>query len=292
MCRKDRGKGYWVALFLCVILRISGAPNSSFAQEFPVVLRAQDLRSIGIAVSAPHFRNKCYYYGDGGYLISLADELLSKFISRGFTLQTACLGLVSESRFDPENGRRLPTYIVVDTQLIAQDQRQFGQVISPGAVSNELPSDLPNCFKNGNPYTDCTFRYGRKTGKALAPAETQIYQQLGSALDNAASRRRDTDGGRCPIDRQGGPIQGFMNCGYIHLLAQLPEDAVSERLRRYASVSFWHSSPTFSRKYGYALDAEGGAQPTVTVTALRQALDGVNRQQLTVNEIRRRLSPR
>src|ERR1700744_1336912 len=40
-------------------------------------------------------KNKCYYYGDGGYTISLSDEFLARFLRQGFTLQSACLGLIS-----------------------------------------------------------------------------------------------------------------------------------------------------------------------------------------------------
>ena len=57
------------------------------------------------------------------------------------------------------------------------------RISEPGSVSDELPLDLPDCFMNGTPYTDCDFKFGRKTGKALKPSQTETYRRLGAALD-------------------------------------------------------------------------------------------------------------
>jgi len=53
-------------------------------------------------------------------------------------------------------------------------------------MTGEMPLDLPNCFRNGTPYNDCVFRFGRKTGKTLTAAETAIYAELGAAIDKSA----------------------------------------------------------------------------------------------------------
>jgi len=162
------------------------------AQEFPVIFDSpSNLRQLGIAVSfgtqVPPLKNKCYYYGDGGYLISTSDEFYGRFKQRGFSIGAMCLGLVSETHYDPESGRRLPTYILVDRALIKEQMREFGKVVEPDAVSDELPLDLPDCFKNANPYSDCRFRFGRITGKTLTAAETDAYERLGAAIDKAMS---------------------------------------------------------------------------------------------------------
>ena len=64
-------------------------------------------------------------------------EFLRRHETRGFTLQSLCLALPSAIRFDPETGRRLPTYITGDFAALkvqAKDKK-----VEEGVITEELP---------------------------------------------------------------------------------------------------------------------------------------------------------
>ena len=277
-------------------LLISAAPLQ--ADEYPVVFKsATAVRELGVSVqflsSVRPYNNKCYAYGEGSYLVSISDAFLAQFRPKGFTVQSVYLGLVSETRYDPETGRRLPTYIITDEKLIASDLRQYGEIATIGAVTEELPLDLPDCFRNGTPYSDCKFRYGRKTGKVLSAAETDIYAQLGAALDKrirALMGARGSKSGNEFYGDDGDFAKGFRKIA-DYLYADLIGE-VDERLLRYSSASFWARSASFPRGYGYALDADGGAAPSVNAATLKTVTDGLSKSQISVEELRRRLNAR
>jgi hypothetical protein len=260
------------------------------AQEFPVIIDSpSELRQIGIAVSfgteVPPLRNKCYYYGDGGYLISTSDEFYGRFKQRGFSLEALCLGLISETHYDPESGHRLPTYILVDRALIKENMRQFGKVVEPGTVSDELPLDLPDCFKNANPYTDCRFQFGRVTGKALTAAQTDAYKRLGAAIDKVMGDKIRSIKGTEEFFGQGEDeeyIKGFRRT----VLVSETDGAIPEDLQQYSSASIWVRSTRLLRGYGYGLDADGAAGPDVNPAALKAATEGLSKSQIDVPHLR------
>jgi hypothetical protein len=179
-------------IICCLTALLFGSSSPSGAQQYPLILTYGPLQEIGL--SANNYANRdnppadlpysCYYYGDGGYDISLSSSFLVRFTSRGFSRQSTCLGLVSQSKYDPETGQRLPTYIIVNPAYLKgkPNPHDLDFNVSP----HEHPLDLPNCFKNGNPYTDCQFRFGRQTGKKLTSEQTSIYHQLGEAYDRLA----------------------------------------------------------------------------------------------------------
>ena len=145
------------------------ARSPSSAISYPVVFnKAQDLRRLGVVLkdystdseAVQHYPNRCYYYGDGGYSLSVSDEFLAKFKTRGFSRRSLCMALVSQTRFDPETGRRLPTYIMGNIEALQRNRGRPGA----GDVSEELPLDVPNCFKRGLPYSDCEMNYDPRTG--------------------------------------------------------------------------------------------------------------------------------
>jgi hypothetical protein len=165
-----------------------GQAKEARTEAYPVVFSSpSELRKFGIAVTFEEkvqpFRNKCYVYGESSYRISISDEVLARFRKEGFSLEATCLGLVSQSRFDPETGRRLATYMIVyqdyDPSLVPGE---------PGFATEELPLELPKCFRNGTPYSDCVFRYGRESGKPLSREATVNYRLLGIAIANCLSR--------------------------------------------------------------------------------------------------------
>src|SRR5262249_33605502 len=117
---------------------IGMASTRAIAFEYPVIFTdTTSLRELGLAVyygmDVKPLKNKCFYYGDGGYLISMSDKFLARFTARGFTVQATCLGLISNTKFDPNTGRRLPTYMIVDRKLIRRSPQEAG------AATEELP---------------------------------------------------------------------------------------------------------------------------------------------------------
>lgn len=264
------------------------------AQEFPVIFNsATKLRPLGISVDfgerVPPLKNKCFHYGETAYRVSTSDEFYDRFKRRGFSVAAMCLGLVSETRYDPETGRRLPTYILTDPALAKANKREFKRMVEEGAISSELPLDLPDCFKNGNPYSDCQFRFGRMTGKPLTAAQTDAYKQLGAAIDKVMSAQiRGISGEEKFIGEEGG-LRGYRDTSghvYIHLI----DAATPEELLRYSSASFWVRSSKLARGYGYALDADGGAGPSVNPAAVKAATEQQSKPQIDPARLRQILN--
>jgi hypothetical protein len=301
-------------IIFCLTAVLFGSSNPSVAQQYPLILTYEPLWEVGISAMSysegnyPDLPHGCYYYGDGGYTISLSSSFLERFISRGFSRQSACLGLVSQSKYDPETGRRLPTYIIINPVHLKggkptpQFETEFD--VSP----HEHPLDLPNCFRNGNPYTDCQFRFGRMTGKKLTAEETNIYHQLGEAYDRRApnflSKTKMTDekdplrDGSDFYDVRGGKIVEEFEGNLLRAFDELfdtgdPEGSgIDEHLLRYSSATFWARSPSFPRGYGYALDAVGGAGEDADPATVKAALQGLAKHKITAEELKRVLAER
>ena len=90
--------------------------------EYPIIFtEADSMKTLGFYF--PDFNvfpfsnrtaldNKCFYYGDGGPSLSLSEEFVSGYRSRGFDFDKLCLVMRSGIvRFDPETGARLPTFL-------------------------------------------------------------------------------------------------------------------------------------------------------------------------------------
>jgi hypothetical protein len=131
------------------------------------------------------------------------------------------MGLASRTAYDPETGRRLPTYILRDQQRIVrgleerlaearnggsipaydtveefaaavdaikrEDYSRFSQqqyydlLTSDRGLTWERPLVVPNCFKNATPYLDCDFKFGVKKGRPYS--DKKKAREFGMALD-------------------------------------------------------------------------------------------------------------
>jgi hypothetical protein len=277
--------------------------------QFPVVFTSGDeLAQFGLSIIGyPAFHrplvHRCYFYGAGGALLTVSQERLARYRQNGFTLNSLCLGLVSETKFDPETGKRLPTYIVIDptkvveTKKIAHGKESIERNIEEVFVSNEFPLELPSCFRRGLPYSDCVFNFDRFTGKPLSEAKKNAFRQLGRALDEAMQRAIENrlvcawlfcserwwedlgDGYSTAGSLGGGAFEpvGAFDLGYLpHFIKEklAPHGIkVPEALLKDSHVSFFDVSINLPAGYGYNLDADGSAGPSVSQAVLKMAAD-------------------
>jgi hypothetical protein len=283
---------------VAVLVAMVVLDNAAAGAEYPVVFLSYDaVRPLGISLDYERpFQNKCYHYGSGGHHLSISNELLSRFTSRGFSVQSVCLGLVSGgNRYDPETGRRMPTYVIFDKQNMEAERRQ-GNDPGPAEdwISEELPLDLPDCFKNGNPYTDCVFRFDRPTGKMLTRAETNMFAQLGMAIDKELRKQIQTtdEAEFYASNDEMEERRGFRKSGGFADY-QLADSKLRRLLfgkKGYSNGSFWARSAGLPRGYGYALDADGSLGPSVSEEAVASAISGSKKPQISVEELRRMLN--
>lgn len=133
-------------------------------------------RAFGPPTGDETLANRCYYYGDGGSLLSLSDEFLAVHQARGFTLRTLCLAMVNGVAFDPETGAPLATVQMVDVEE-ASSPDYFGEPGPVGPVTTVRP---PQCFRRGVPLSDCVFRFDPFSGDALSTTETESVAALGA----------------------------------------------------------------------------------------------------------------
>lgn len=288
----------WGWVFRAYLDCSSLADTASGDVSFPLVFGSgRDLKQVGIALQdygprgekTRHYPHRCYYYGDGGYDLSVSTEYLRRFQARGFTLQSLCLGLVSEARFDPETGRQLPTYILADLNILRSNQ----EYLEPGVLTDELPLDLPNCFTRGLPLTDCIMNYDVKTGQRLNSRTRSQLKRLGLLIDRyimgqiqAGNFARECGCRTYPAQKQC-RLEKLGACEYHEFVrGNLSREYTIEgpissylegrmnmgRLRKNSRPTFFDISPALPKGYGYALNADGTAGPAATLRSVRLAL--------------------
>ncbi len=86
------------------------------------------IRSAGDTSPIPsNFKTRCF---DGSDIMSgepeflISDQMMAKHRAKGFTRDSLCMALSSRTTFDPETGRRLPTYILRDQKAIVRSLEQ------------------------------------------------------------------------------------------------------------------------------------------------------------------------
>jgi hypothetical protein len=113
---------------LVTVLANLGPAGAQTEINYPVVFTSPEaLEETGLSVRfypsidnnseqpKPVFPNACFEVQDeGGYYLSVSDEFLAHYTAKGFMLRSLCLALVSQARFDPATGERLPTYVFRD----------------------------------------------------------------------------------------------------------------------------------------------------------------------------------
>ncbi|MCB2077064.1 MAG: hypothetical protein KDE55_05120 [Novosphingobium sp.] len=175
-------------------LDCGGADNG----PFPLIFEdPRDMAPTGILLPwgsrdnpPPKLAHECFYYGDGGYSMSLSDELVASYRARGYDLDRLCVVLRSpDLKYDPETGRRLPTFIVVDPKALKEAQ-EMG-FFEGFEATEELPLHAPDCFAKSHmspPETSvasldiaCNIRFDPWSGMELSAME-QAYYKKNAAL--------------------------------------------------------------------------------------------------------------
>ena len=245
------------------------AAPSPGAVAYPLVFQSsRQLSRLGLSIGGwgtdrnnapPPLKNQCYYYGDGGYAVSFTDEFSAPFRARGFSRRSLCMALVSEARFDPETGERLPTYLVADVGAI-----RAGQVgMDPGIItSDQLPLVLPDCFRRGLPYSDCRMRYDLKTGERLSAAAEARYRQMGQQIERFLQDQATR-----------ASFQYLETSPYTRGMIMVGAAQNREGLDEVENFAFYDYSSEFPKGYGYALNADGSAGPDPGNAAIRIAMD-------------------
>lgn len=227
----------------------------------------------------PELPNKCFYYGDGGNLISLSDEFLDAYVSRGFSKETLCMGLLSGIQFNPETGQRLATVVMVDLKEV-QSPDYFGE---PGPITEEIPVELPDCFRRGLPLVDCRFAYHPITGVPLKADDTDRIAEAGRrAL--AAGRELISAGNYsrpCTEEDAARPVEdeSCYTTGSEAIRGYLPWEYRVNALHP-AMVplgGFYRFEPAFDEGFAYAIMADGAAGPSASMESVDLVLSGKNR---------------
>ena len=272
-----------VVLPACIALvALTSLAGNSDADDlsYPVVFSsALELRNLGLVVrnyssdsdQAGHFGNRCYDYGQGSFDISFSNKFFAKYKAQGFSRRSLCMALVSQVRFDPESGERLPTYIISN----AEEMQESGDDVGSATVSHESPLAVPRCFWSALPYSECEINYDMISGKKVSAETTAAYKQLGQLLEDALNdpARRDDLGYRDNADE--GMLAGKSS---DDLIDDDHNPFADSGIRKYTirhgtNATFYDYSEEFPKGYGYALHAEGAAGPDPGARTLKQALE-------------------
>lgn len=262
---------------------------SASAQEFPIVFDDKNLlkelgvtiRDIGPQQDVSEFGDKCYYYGDGGYTLTLSPGFISSYSPKGFSVGSLCMGMLSGIRFHPTTGARLVTFVVADVEAV----RLYGA--DPFAISSEVTLEVPTCFAAGKPLSDCDWKFAPMSGARL---DKQTLKSLAGLAGKAAEAGQaavasgvydtvcaaeEAFGGACRID--------------VYPMSEDTQYIVGLRARELGvaadwPVSFFDISPEFPEGFGYALFADGAAGPSAQMGAAKIALDPKKRASMALIE--------
>jgi hypothetical protein len=142
-------------------------------------IEVQDAGVVDGKGGIPPFPNKCYDLNTGsfGYRpISISDDLLDTYTAKGFTLETLCIALVSQARFDPETGERLPTYVLRDDVNIDQALDADAEFL----VKDELI--VPGIFPDAGAVLDGIAAFKRRDYESLNEKQTEALVKNYSSM--------------------------------------------------------------------------------------------------------------
>ncbi|QIE55665.1 hypothetical protein G5B40_09535 [Pikeienuella piscinae] len=277
----DLYEGYLWSVFFEAGAR---GPAIADSGDFPVVLTdVASQRQLGLmeANYGPYageetLKNKCFYYGDGGGLLSVSDEFLGRYRAGGFTLDTLCMALVSGITHDPETGARLATVQMANVEQLSQPD-YLGE---PGPLSQEYPVEIPACFRNGAPLSDCAFNFDPWSGARLtaeeagrvAAAGARITERLQALLAAGKFAKPCAPGANADFDdscfSDVESPSGYRGRAY-NVGAVYPDLLPLN--------GFYVFSDAYALGFAYSIGADGAAGPSASMESVRLAVSGKNR---------------
>lgn len=187
--------------------------------RYPILIqkRSDNLARFGIDHSN-RFPNKCFYYGDGGYRISVSNAFKSRYDRLGMPFDNLCFILMTgKIRYDPESGRRLATYMIGDLDKVARlmsqpapragQSRSTDEFYEPGDLSEELPLEVPLCFRGAKhversqlEVSACNFRFHPWSGKPLSSDEGAAFARAAFYIEGGAAPGTSPDDAKLALD--------------------------------------------------------------------------------------------
>jgi hypothetical protein len=119
---------------------------------------AGDLLEKGTASAGAGYPNKCFLNDEGSEL-TLSNGFVRHYTARGFSLEAICFAVSAGGwiKYDVETGKPLRT-------------------------ANAYLIDIPDCFKNGVPFLECTYNFEHQFGlKATEANRTKIRERAVAA---------------------------------------------------------------------------------------------------------------
>jgi hypothetical protein len=116
----------------------------------------------GTSDIGPDYPNKCFLERYYRQEITLSDQFYAHYKARGFSLATLCLAVSSGGwvKYDVQTGE-------------------------PLRIVNGLLLDIPECFRNGAPFLDCTHNFEFTFGLKVRDAEREHVRRRAMDVDKA-----------------------------------------------------------------------------------------------------------
>lgn len=171
----------WGAIAMAVGLSLVAPVRAGSNINYPIVFTSPlDLAKVGMQIrgageadgksSVKPFKTLCYDHGGQSLAyapISISDALLARYRAKGFTRETLCMALVSQARFDPETGKRLPTYVFRDDAAVSE------ALASDAGDMADDPDIVPKIFRNKQALRDAIANFNVGAYDRLSIAETR-----------------------------------------------------------------------------------------------------------------------
>jgi hypothetical protein len=116
----------------------------------------------GTSTVGPSYPNKCFLASEE---LTLSDQFYAHYKARGFSLASLCLAVTSGDwvKYDIQTGK-------------------------PLRVVNGLLLDIPDCFRNGAPFLDCSYKFEHTFGLKVRDVEREKVRRRAIDVDKAIRR--------------------------------------------------------------------------------------------------------
>ncbi len=126
-----------------VFTSVADLEKLGLSQQWPIIydtgIQNDTLPKPGLAIG-------CYLYAGPATraLISISEDFLTRYKAKGFSRESLCMGLASRAQYDPETGKRLPTYILRDEAVI---DAALAKIDVDALTPDNLASFVPGIFE-------------------------------------------------------------------------------------------------------------------------------------------------